>query len=226
MDCAALEAALGHCFARRDLLTLALTHSSRAYEDRDATRGNEQLEFLGDSVLGLVVSELLMELHPTDSEGGLSQARASAVNQSSLAARARKLGLGSFMRLGRGEAQSGGRDKDSILANGFEALLGALYLDAGLEPVRRFLVRELKPDLASPPQQIIDPKTRLQELLHRSGGPAPAYEVTLAQGPDHAREFTIEVRSGERVLGSGRGRSKREAEQVAALQALAALQPS
>jgi ribonuclease III len=216
---------LGHRFAKRELLELALTHSSRAYEDRDGTRGNEQLEFLGDAVLSLVISERLMELKPADPEGALSQARAATVNQGALATLARRLGLGEFVRLGRGEDRSGGREKDSILANVFEALLGALYSDAGLAPVRELVRREFTGELSSPPSQVHDAKTRLQELLHRLGEPAPTYVLTDTRGPDHAREFSIEVRSGERLLASGEGRSKREAEQAAALDALAVLQP-
>ncbi len=221
---AELEEALGHRFAQRELLERALTHSSRAYEDRDGTRGNEQLEFLGDAVLDLVISELLMELRPADSEGALSQARAATVNQAVLAAHARKLGLGAFVRLGRGEDQSGGRDKDSILANVLEALLGALYTDGGLDPIRGLVRREFMAELAAPPSPAHDPKTRLQELLHKLGEPGPSYVLVGTRGPDHAREFSIEVRSGARTLASGEGRSKREAEQAAALGALGVLQ--
>jgi ribonuclease III len=175
-------------------------------------------------VLDLVISELLMELRPADAEGALSQARAATVNQSVLAAHARKLGLGAFVRLGRGEDQSGGRDKDSILANVLEALLGAIYTDAGLEPVRTLVRREFMAELAAPPSPSHDSKTRLQELLHKLGEPGPSYVLIGTRGPDHAREFSIEVRSGARTLAGGEGRSKREAEQAAALGALAVLQ--
>jgi ribonuclease-3 len=174
-------------------------------------------------VLGLVVAERLMRARPDADEGDLSRARADAVNKRALAARARELGLDARVRLGRGERRSGGRTKDSILANAFEAVLGALYLDGGLDAARAFLDRELPPALleqAAPPS---DAKTALQERLQAVGRGAPVYETVVTRGPAHAREFEVRVRVGEAELGTGSGRSKREAEQAAARSALAQL---
>jgi len=202
---------------------LALTHSSRAHEEGDLLGGNERLEFLGDAVLDLVISELLMQLRPDVREGVLSQARAAAVNQTSLAEHASAIGLPRFVRLGRGEEQSGGRSKASILANVFEAVIGALYLDAGLEPARSFIRKQFEGSLELR-SELVDPKTRLQEWLQKRGDPSPKYVLDLAQGPDHAREFSVSVHGAGRVLGSGSGRSKREAEQAAAREALRVLE--
>lgn len=212
----ALEQRLGHRFRDRALLELALTHRSAAGE-----RGsNERLEFLGDAVLGLVVCELLMERNPDQTEGWLSRARAGAVNQDALAARALALGLGGCVRLGRSEQRSAGASKPSILANVLEALIGALYLDAGLTAVRALVERELGPELADHERARADAKTRLQELLQARGQGRPQYRTTETRGPAHALEFRVEVRLGERVLGQGVGPTKRAAEQEAARRAL------
>ena len=221
-ELAALCARLGHRFAREPLLEQALTHPSRANEDGSRDRGNERLEFLGDAVLGLVTAELLMSAHPDADEGALTHARADAVNQRALAARARSLGLQELVRLGRGERRQGGRTKDSILANAFEAVVGALFLDGGLEAARAFVARELGPELVEPggPR---DAKTALQQRLQASGAALPQYAVIETLGPPHAREFRVEVRAGETVLGSGSGASKRAAEQAAARAGLAHL---
>jgi ribonuclease III len=224
-DRADLETRLAHRFHSAELLEQALTHGSRAYERGDASRGNERLEFLGDAVLNLVVSERLMSLWPQASEGTLSRARAAAVNTAALAASARRLGLSSLIRLGRGEEGSGGRDKPSILADVFEAVLGALYLDGGLEVVRAFLVREFDAHLRDPEALRSDAKTRLQERVQERGDPAPSYETIAERGPDHAREFEVIVRVAGQELGRGIGRSKRAAEQAAARSALEAFEP-
>lgn len=218
-----LEARLGYRFEQRELLERALTHSSRAHEAGDPGRDNERLEFLGDAVLGLVVAELLMERHPDVPEGNLSRARARLVNTRSLDAHARALELDLHLRLGRGELRSGGRDKPSILANVFEAVLGALYLDGGLGAVRTLVEREFAGAIANADQPLPDPKTHLQEQLQAKGEEVPGYTTTATHGPDHARVFEVEVQVGERVLGTGKGSSKREAEQEAARHALAAL---
>jgi ribonuclease-3 len=222
-DCSELEARLAHRFRSRELLEQALTHGSRAYEQGDVSRGNERLEFLGDAVLNLVVSERLMELWPDAPEGALSRARAAAVNMTALADCARGLGLGEWIRLGRGEDSSGGREKPSILADVFEAVLGALYLDGGFAAARGFLLREFADRLLDPDVLRSDPKTRLQEQVQERGDPAPTYETVAERGPDHAREFEVVVRVAGRVLGRGVGRSKRVAEQAAAQHALAEL---
>jgi ribonuclease-3 len=211
---------LGHRFAEKALLRLALTHRSRVNEEGGRGVGNERLEFLGDAVLDLAISELLMERSPDADEGRLSRARAELVNTRALARHAQHLGLDRSVRLGRGEARSAGRRKASILANVFEAVLAALYLDGGLEPVRALVEREFGALLDDPALFEADPKTRLQELLQAAGRPIPVYATTRTEGPDHAREFHVEVRVEDEVVGRGVGGSKREAEQQAASQAL------
>jgi ribonuclease-3 len=189
----------------------------------DPLESNERLEFLGDAVLSLFVSELLMELHPGVDEGALSLARASAVNTRALAERARALGLDAYVKLGRGEQRSGGSAKDSILENTFEAVLGAVYLDGGAAAARELIEREVGPTLANVQLGTRDPKTELQQQLHRVGRGVPEYETLATHGPPHAPEFEVEVRSDGWVLGLGRGRSKRAAQQAAAQVALDAL---
>ncbi len=215
-----LEERLRYRFVDSELRTRALTHRSRANEEPGAAE-NERLEFLGDAVLDLLVSEALMEAHPEAPEGTLSRARATLVNQRALAEHAQRLGLDQEVRLGRSEEGSSGRSKPSILANVFEAVLGAIYLDGGLEPARALVRREFGESLACAAALPLDPKTRLQELLQARGEATPSYRVLDMRGPDHAREFAVDVRVSERVLGQGTGRSKREAEQAAAAAALA-----
>ncbi len=224
------EALLGRIgYAFRDLgnLETALTHRSHA-EER-AARGepeayNERLELLGDAVVDLAVTQMLLVRLPDAAEGRLSTLRAAVVNERSLAAAARALSIGEALRLGRGEERSGGREKPSILADAYEALIGAVFLDGGWAPasalVERHLAAALEDALAG--RTRADHKTRLQELLHRRGRPAPVYTLTGASGPDHARVFDIEVAIGGEVAGRGRGSSKKEAEQQAAADALAA----
>jgi ribonuclease-3 len=174
-------------------------------------------------VLGLLVAEQLMAAHPDAAEGALTYARADAVNRAALAERARALGLSELVRLGRGEQKHGGHAKQSILANAFEALLGALYLDAGLEAARSFVARELGPALADPARLERDAKTHLQQLLQAGGREPPRYTTVATSGPAHEKEFQVEVRAGETLLGVGSGSSKRAAEQAAAAAALAGL---
>lgn len=223
-DLGELQVRIAYHFREPELLVRALTHSSCAHEQGDVTAANERLEFLGDAVLDLLVSELLMERDSEADEGVLSRSRAAAVNTDALADRARALELGRWVRLGRGERLSGGPDKASILANVFEALLGAVYLDGGLEPARSLVRRELLPELAALDAAAGDAKTRLQEWLQRRGRPVPHYETVAERGPDHRKEFEVEVSVGAQVLASGVGRSKRSAEQGAAQRALAALE--
>jgi ribonuclease-3 len=219
---AALEERLGHRFREPALLRRALTHPSFAHEEGGPTEHYERLEFLGDAVLDLVVSELLMERSREADEGVLSRARAAAVNRLALAERARALQLQDCVRLGEGERKSRGWEKPSILADVFEAVLGAIYLDGGLEPVRA-LIEALPPELRTPDGSERDAKSRLGEALQARGEATPRYEVTREWGPDHAKEFEVAVWIGDRVAASGVGRSKREAEQAAAAEALAAL---
>lgn len=218
-----LEDRIGHRFRDSALLLRALTHPSRAHEEGDLESSNERLEFLGDAVLDLLVSQLLMAEQPRADEGVLSQARAAAVNTDALATLARELGLQHFVRLGRGEQRSGGAAKASILANVFEAVLGALYLDGGLEAAGRLVERELGSRLDTSGESLRDAKTRLQEELQRRGQPAPSYATVGESGPDHGKRFEVEVSVAGTVLGRGAGPSKRRAEQEAARAALGSL---
>lgn len=209
-----------------DLLTLALTHRSYAYE-HGGLPTNERLEFLGDSVLGLTITERLYTAHPEKSEGELAKIRASIVNMHALAEVARGLGpggLGAHLLLGKGEEMTGGRDKPSILADGMESLLGAIHLEHGIDTARR-VVLDLFADLLSRAPKLgagLDWKTSLQELTAERGIGVPSYEIT-ATGPDHDKEFTATVVVGGDAFGVGVGRSKKEAEQKAASTAWSAL---
>jgi ribonuclease-3 len=202
-----------------ELLSLALTHRSYAYE-HGGLPTNERLEFLGDAVLGLIVTDELYHRHPDRSEGDLAKLRASVVNTLALAEVGRRLsegGLGSHLLLGRGEANTGGADKSSILADGMESLLGAIYLHHGIETSREVILRLFGPLLDTAPTlgAGLDWKTSLQELTAARGLGAPSYLVT-STGPDHDKEFTAVVVVMETEYGSGVGRSKKEAEQKAA----------
>lgn len=219
----ALEEGLGVVLADRDLLERALTHRSYAFE-AGGLPTNERLEFLGDAVLGLIVTEQIFRALPEATEGRLAKIRASAVNTRSLAAVARRLGVGGEVRLGRGEEQSGGRDKDSILADTMEALIGAVYLDQGVEAATKLITRlfsELLEELATW-RGSLDFKTSLQELTAGHLATLPVYHLT-EEGPDHAKRFTALVEVEGAILGEGTGRSKKEAEQGAAEEAYATL---
>lgn len=202
-----------------ELLSLALTHRSYAYE-HGGLPTNERLEFLGDAVLGLTITDELYHRHPDRTEGDLAKLRASVVNTQALAAVARKLcdgGLGVHLLLGRGEVNTGGADKSSILADGMESLLGAIYLDHGIDVAREVILRLFGPLLDAAPTlgAGLDWKTSLQELTAARGMGAPSYVVT-STGPDHDKEFTAVVVVAETEYGTGVGRSKKEAEQKAA----------
>lgn len=201
-----------------ELLELALTHRSYAYEHGQIPH-NERLEFLGDSVLGLAVTEMLFTTHPDLDEGALAKRRASVVSTVALAEVARGIGLGSHLRLGRGEELTGGRDKDSILADTMEAVFGATYLSAGSDAATELVLRLTAPLLADPERYgaTMDPKTSLQELAARLGATPPLYTVE-ADGPDHHRIFTATVTVGDLAC-TGEGTSKKTAEMAAALAA-------
>lgn len=201
-----------------ELLSLALTHRSFAYENR-AIPHNERLEFLGDSVLGQAVTVRLFTRHPDLDEGSLAKRRASVVSTVALAEVARTIGLGDHVRLGRGEILTGGRDKDSILADTMEAVIGATFLSAGPDAATDMVLRLVEPLFADPERYgaAMDPKTSLQEIAARLGLPAPVYGVE-ATGPDHDRRFTATVTVGE-VVTTGAGSSKKQAEMAAALTA-------
>lgn len=210
-----------------ELVTLALTHRSYAYENGGLPT-NERLEFLGDAVLGLTITDELFHRHPERSEGDLAKLRASVVNTQALADVARHLsehGLGAHMLLGRGEANTGGADKSSILADGMESLLGAIYLHHGMEVAREAILRIFGPLLDAAPTlgAGLDWKTSLQELTASRSLGAPSYAVT-STGPDHHKEFTAVVVVNNTEYGSGVGRSKKEAEQKAAAAAYQALE--
>ena len=217
-DLAGLVRELG-CDVNADLVARAVTHRSYAYENGGLPT-NERLEFLGDSVLGLVVTEELFRRHPDLPEGQLAKLRAAVVNSRALAEVARGLGVGSYLRLGRGEEASGGRDKSSILADAVEALIGAAYLDLGTEPARELVLR-LFADLLDGSARLgagLDWKTSLQELAAGRALGVPEYQVSES-GPDHAKTFHAVALVGGVAAGEGDGRSKKEAEQRAAEQA-------
>ena len=211
-----LERTLGHQFANIRLLSTAVTHSSYANEQRRETEYNERLEFLGDSVLSIVVSEYLFSSPKHLPEGELTRVRAALVCESSCCEFAKKIGLGQYLRLGRGEENSGGRTRVSLLADAFEAVLGALYLDGGLETARRFLLPLVQAEQAVPE----DYKTRLQEIIQQNPEERLRYVVTGESGPDHNKRFIVEVRLNSNVIGTGEGHSKKADEQQAAREAL------
>ena len=206
-----------------EALRHALTHRSYSYENGGVPH-NERLEFLGDAVLGIVVTDSLFHAHPDVAESELAKYRAAVVSARALAEVAREYSVGEFLLLGRGEQTTGGRDKSSILADAVEAILGAVYLDRGLEEAGALIHRLLDERMvrAASMGAGLDWKTSLQELGARSGAGVPNYEVT-ATGPDHAKHFVAVVSVGEAVIGEGSGRSKKAAEQVAAATAYSAL---
>ncbi|MBI4886257.1 MAG: ribonuclease III [Acidobacteria bacterium] len=222
-----LERQIDYRFQDRGLLEHALTHRSRAAEDvSGGVLDNESLEFLGDAVLGLVVAEALFRRYPEFDEGQKSKIKAAVVSTQSLARHAERIRLGAHLLLGRGEEKTGGRFKQALLADGYEALIAAVYLDGGLPAAAAFLERELGDAMSIGAQQDVvgmDYKSALQERLQASGQPLPEYRVASATGPDHRKEFTIEVVVGGEILGMATGRAKKEAEQEAARLALARL---
>lgn len=219
---AELEAALGHCFNNPALLTLALTHPSLAHELGGGQQHNQRLEFLGDAVLQLVITTRLYEQFPELGEGPLTQARAQMVNRSTLAQHGAHLNLGEHLVLSRGEETSGGRARASTVADAFEALVGAVFMDAGYETARDVVLRvyqELLGELEVLPN-LANPKGELQELLQATSPEPPRYEVKSSTGPDHNRNFECAVHHLGEELGRGFGRSKKLAESAAALAAL------
>ena len=205
------------------LLELALTHRSFAYESGGLPT-NERLEFLGDSVLGVVVTDALYHRYPDLPEGNLAKLRSAVVSARALAVQARRIGLGEFIRLGRGEETTGGRDKSSILADTFEAILGAVYLDLGIEVSRELILRLLDEQLAEAAElgAGLDWKTSLQELTAELGIGVPTYAIEES-GPDHAKRFEAQVVLADKHYGHGTGSNKKEAEQQAAASAYAEL---
>jgi ribonuclease-3 len=217
----ALVVRLGHPFREPSLLVTALRHRSWCVE-HPGHEANERLEFLGDAVLGLVVAAELFQRHPELAEGRLTEARKAVVSAAALAPVARDLGLGEALELGRGEEMTGGRQKASLLENALEAVVGAVYLDDGLDAARTFVLRHLSSAIAQAATQPgVDFKSRLQELVARRSLDPPRYEVS-AEGPDHAKNFSAVVWVAGATAGQGQGSSKKQAEQEAAREALAA----
>lgn len=221
------QLAIGYTFRDPGLLDEALTHTSYVNEFKDqASKDNERLEFLGDAVLALIISEHVASACPDLTEGALSKLRSHLVSEATLAAAARRLDLGRLLRLGRGEERTGGREKDSILANTLEAVLAAVYLDGGLQAARTFILKAFAQDLREAAGReaggVLDGdfKTQLQEWCQRSHDSVPQYVTERESGPDHQKTFVIHVLVQGRVLGRGTGRSKKEAEQAAAREAL------
>jgi len=214
-----LQRTLGYVFSDAGKLRQALTHSSFVYEnDLGAESSNERLEFLGDAVLELLASEYLFKKYIKLTEGELSKRRATLVCETTLSNHARRLGLGNYLRLGRGETTSGGADKDSILSDALEAIIGAIYLDGGIKKAQAFVVSHLlEADVSVMVQSpILDPKSTLQEKIQKFSREPLVYETTDETGPAHQKLFTVRVIHEGKILGTGSGKSKKEAEQEAA----------
>ncbi len=217
----ALEQILGHRFANRELLSRALTHKSRVRESaaEPGHGDNEQLEFLGDSILGFFVTDALVHEHPEWTEGRLSRVKAYLVSAAHLYAVAQTLGLGGYLLLGRGEEMSGGREKRALLANAVEALIAALYLDGGLETARAFVRGHILARLSlldADTEAVTDYKSALQDMARALELPLPKYSVLEERGPEHARTFLVEVKVGQQWSGSAEGCTKKSAGQQAA----------
>jgi ribonuclease-3 len=218
-----LERILNYSFKRPELLLEALTHPSISHEHRDRpNHHNQRLEFLGDAVLQVVLTERLYKLYPNLPEGKLTQLRARMANRHTLWRRARAIELGRFMLLGKGEEASGGRERLSNLADGYEALLGAIYLDSGIRAVRKFILTQFAEEFANLEEtpHAANPKGLLQELLQAASQSNPVYRVVREEGPDHIKRFESIVEWQGREIGRGHGSSKKEAEIAAALAAL------
>lgn len=217
-----LQREIGYNFPDPALLVRSLTHIS--YSRGAGDDHNETLEFLGDAVLNLAISDLLMRRFPDKSEGELSKMRASLVNAATLEEKAHQLKLGELLRMGKGEERSGGRKKRSILAGAFEALLGGVYWDGGYGVARQIVERYFASDISEKKLGLQDYKTRLQEISQMLFHAPPAYTLVEAAGPDHAKHFVTEIALGGEILGRGEGGSKKESEQEAAKKALQELQ--
>ncbi len=222
-DLSEFESRIGYSFQSRELLTRALTHKSYSHEAKEESlRDNETFEFLGDSVLGFVIGDLLFRRFPDLDEGALSKMKAYLVSAPSLAEKARVYGMGEVLFLGVGEEKSGGRKKDSLLANLFEAMLAAVFLDGGIDAARSLIERSFTSDMEAIDEQNLlfqDYKTALQELAQGNGMALPEYSVVGEVGPDHDKRFIVEVKVGN-LATRGEGSSKKEAQQQAAKHAL------
>ena len=215
-----LEEKLGYHFHDPALLRQALTHSSYANEAQDPRSCNERLESLGDSVLSVIVSDYIYRHYETP-EGELTKLRASLVCEQSLFDFAKQLNLGAYIRLGKGELHNKGNERPSILSDAFEAVLAAVYLDGGMEPAKKLVLRFVKEDLADREKiEFKDYKTELQEVIQKNPEERLEYVLVKETGPDHNKEFTVEIRLNSNVIATGVGKSKKAAEQAAAQQAL------
>lgn len=225
-DISSLQKLIGITFNNKELLELALVHSSYLNEKPGlALDSNERLEFLGDAVLGLVIAEKLFQDLSESAEGELTRLRSALVRRETLAQIARQIDLGKYLSLGKGEEAGGGRDKPVNLAGAFEALIAAIYLDQGILTARQFILRLFGAEIYKQAHlgAGTDYKSRLQEIIQAEHQIAPSYHIIQATGPDHAKEFVVEVRMGEKVLGSGFGKSKKTAEMEAAHSVLKSL---
>jgi len=222
-----LQKKLNYDFKDPALLIKALTHSSYANEGAEKnSASNERLEFLGDSLLGMTVALLIFKSKPELSEGQMTKLRAELVCERSLAELAMELELGEYLLLGRGEKNTGGNKRPSILSDAFEAIIAAIYLDGGYEPVEKIVSDNFTARINSPTKDFIDSKTMLQEVVQCKPGQALVYEIVNEKGPDHDKHFTVEVRLNGHTIGTGEGRSKKGAEQEAAKSAIRTLESS
>ena len=216
-----LQEKLNYEFKDPALLMKSLTHSSYANENiRSSDASNERLVFLGDSLLGMTAALLIYNKKPKMSEGQMTKLRAELVCEKSLAALALELDLGAYLLLGRGEENGGGRSRPSILSDAFEAVIAAIFLDGGYQPIEQLISRLLTPGLSNPLSSNTDYKTRLQEIIQCKQGQTLAYELAGEHGPDHAKSFTVDVKLNGNIIGTGTGKSKKNAEQEAAKAAI------
>lgn len=216
-----IEKSLKYTFKNKELLSTALTHSSYSNEKKKGTESNERLEFLGDSVLSIITSEYLFKEYRHQPEGELTKLRAALVCEKSLCEISRELGIGECLKLGHGEEHTGGRQRPSILADAFEAMLAAIYLDSGMESARSFVLPFIKEKLKNiDSTSALDYKTTLQEIIQQNPEEQLEYRLTGESGPDHDKRFEVEVLLNSNIIGRGEGHSKKAAEQAAAKEAL------
>ncbi len=217
-----LQKTLGVKFKNRSILNTALTHRSYVNEIGASIRDNERLEYFGDSVLALIVNEYLYKHYEQYPEGNLAKIKSAVVSEATLSKVAEKMNLGSFIHMGKGEEQSGGRERPSILANTFEAIIAAVYLDAGFKTCKKFVLNKIKNEIERIDRlaYLRDPKTTLQEYVQKKYKERPVYELIEEKGPDHQKEFIVNLLIDGRVVVKGEGTSKRKAEMNAAMEAL------
>lgn len=214
-----LEKKIGYTFKNKELLKTALTHSSYANE-KGGTKYNERLEFLGDSVLGIITAEYLFTNHHDFPEGELTKVRAALVCEKTLFSFAREIDLGEYLYLGKGELHTGGRNRPSILADAFEALIAAIYLDGGMQQAKKFVLRFITAAQEQAIERNTDYKTKLQEIIQKNPEEHIEYCIVDETGPDHDKRFVVAVKLNSNIIGEGTGRSKKQAEQLAAREAL------